>query len=73
MPNDTKYITFGKYYASDLQLRELADNILIGDIGYASDMLTLFENQESERLQELERNFNAQEGIRNDIERRDSG
>lgn len=65
-----KEIIFGRYNASEMQLRELADTILRGDIDYAVDMLKLFENQESARLQEIERNFNAQQQHRDEVERR---
>lgn len=40
------------YLASDLQLWQLAQNILSRDIDYCTDLLLLFENQKLERLRE---------------------
>jgi hypothetical protein len=69
----TKNITFGKYLATEMQLRELADNILTGDNSYCIDLLKLFENQELERLQEIWRNFDAQQKIIEEKQFRDDG
>lgn len=69
----TQNITFGKYLATTVQLRELADNILAGDIAYCVDMLKMFEDKESARLQELQRNFDAQQKIIEEKQFRDDG
>ena len=49
---NNEYKDTGDYAYTDLQLRELFENIVGGNIDYCRDMLTLFHNQKLERLRE---------------------
>lgn len=49
---NNEYKDTGNYAYTDLQLRELFENIVGGDIDYCRNMLKVFNNQKLERLRE---------------------
>lgn len=62
--DNAEYI-FGDYLASEMQLRELAENIIRRDSDYCANMLKLFKNQKLERLRAHDEERRRQEEIIN--------
>lgn len=62
---DNAEYEFGDYLASEMQLRELAENIIRRDSDYCANMLELFKNQKLERLRAHDEECRRQEEINN--------